>query len=323
MITRTDILAHLERGMRVGFLNGQKTYTPMRSAFVRETTSDGAFETYADMGAVPWPALVSGQAGAGGTDGRTGAAVVGAVHEGGPITILGGNERALIVHNVGYDIPIGITHDAINDARVGSLEQWARSAGARFEQHKDFLCFDALNNGEATTYYGAGYDKLPLLSASHVDPGGQYTTVQSNALSTALSYANFKAAMIAAGKFVDDRGKPTGNVYNLLIYALDLVDEAAQILTNPEKSGTTDRDKNPFSGKLSGLMAPGGWLDTTAWYLVAAGMPEKPINLQVRQQPQLFFWDDHTQGGGVRYYKWYARHVPFAGDWRLIIQGKS
>ena len=50
MITRKDIAAHLEYGVRSGFLNGRKQYTPLRTPFVREVTSAGAFETYADMG---------------------------------------------------------------------------------------------------------------------------------------------------------------------------------------------------------------------------------------------------------------------------------
>ena len=92
MITRTDVLAHLERGMRVGFLRGMRTYVPRRAPFVREAPSDGAFESYADMGAVPWPNHNEGQVGAGGTDGRTGAQVKGGLGEGGAITVLGGNE---------------------------------------------------------------------------------------------------------------------------------------------------------------------------------------------------------------------------------------
>ena len=55
MITRKDIAAHLEYGVRSGFLNGRKLYTPLRAPFVREVTSAGAFETYADMGDPPWP----------------------------------------------------------------------------------------------------------------------------------------------------------------------------------------------------------------------------------------------------------------------------
>jgi phage major head subunit gpT-like protein len=323
MITKTDVLMHMERGMRAGFLKGMQGYTPRRTQFCRTVPSTGSFEQYGDLGALPWPARISGQGGPGGTDARTGSAVVSGNLTGGSITVLGTNERKLIVFNDGWNIPVGITHDAINDGALADLESWARSAGNRFEQHKDFLAFDALNSGEATTNYGACYDTLSFFNDSHVDPGAEYVTVQDNKLATGLSYANFKAARIAAGKFKDNRGQPAGYIHDLLIVALDLEEEAAQLTLNPERYDVADRSINPYRGSIKPLVAPGGWLDSTAWYLAVSGLDAKPVNLQERLAPQLYFWDDHTQGGGVRYYKWYARYTPFYGDWRLCIQGQT
>jgi len=322
MITRSDVLAHLERGMRVGFLAGKQQYVPQRSAFTSEPSSDGAFEIYGDLGAVPWPAQTGGQGG-GGTDGRTGQPSVGGLHEGGPITVLGGNEKGLVVYNQDWTVPIGIYHNAINDNRVGGLEEWARSAGARFEQHKDYLAFNALNAGEATTTYGAAYDTLAFFSASHVDKAAEYQTVQSNLNTLGLSLDNFETVRVAAAKLRDDRGQPMGLNHKLLIHAIDLERTAAQITDNVEDYGTTNRARNPYAGQILRLAAPGGWLDTTAWFLVDPTMPQKPIMLQVREAPQLVFWDDHSQGAGIRYYKWLARYAAAYGDWRLCVQGNS
>ena len=322
MISRTDVLAHLERGMRVGFLKGSKAYTPLRAPFTKETTSDGAFETYTDMGALPWPEEISGQSGAQGTDGRTGGQVVGGLLEGGSVTVLGGNERSMTVFNRGFDIAIGIFHDAINDNKVGSLESWALGAGSRFEMHKDFLAFDALNSGAATTY-GYGYDGLVMFSASHVDPGAQYTTVQSNVNTSALSIDNFETVSLAASKYLDDRGKYAGLSPDLLVHAVDLKRVATQITDNPMAYDTANREINPYEGDIRRLSAPGGWLDTTCWILVVSNLPQKPLNLQIRQAPMLYYWDDQTQAGGVRYYKWYARYEVFYGDWRLASQGNT
>lgn len=322
MITRSDVVAQLERGVRVGFLKAMKEYTPLRSAFVDETSSDGAFEIYADMGAVPWPSQNGGQTPGTATDSRTGAAQVGGLHEGGQITVLGGNERSLIVYNRGWSVPIGIYHDAINDNRVGSLEAWARNAGTRFEQHKDWLSFNALNAGEGTTY-GTAYDKLSFFNDAHLDPRAEYQTSQDNKLATVLSNTNFSAAFIAANNFKDDRGQPTGLVYDLLIHAVNLIDEAAQITDNAEKAGTANRERNPYAGLIRRMHAPGGYLDTTAWFLVCSQPGMRPVKLQIRQQPQLVYWDDFTQGNGIRYYKWYARHEVFYGDWRTAIMGNS
>lgn len=323
MITRKDILAHLERQVRVGFLSGKRAYAPLRSAFVRETPSDGAFEIYTDMGSPPWPRSNTGKQGAGGTDARTGAPVVGRMDAGRAITVIGGQERALIVYNVGFEITTSITHDAINDDRVGDLESWARGAGMNFERHKDYQCFNALNAGEATTTYGAGYDSIAFFSGSHVDPGAEYTTAQDNQYTLALSLNNFETVKVAASKFLDDRGQPVGLNHSLLIVPPDLERTAAQIATNREDYGTGNRAMNPYAGSVRLLVAPGGWLDTTAWFVLDTTGVEKPINLQLRQDADLTQWDDETQGSGVRYYKWYARYNVFYGDWRLAVQGQT
>lgn len=323
MITRTDILAHLERNVRVGFLAGQKGYNVKRTPFVNETTSDGAFEIYSDMGAVPWPRHNGGQTGYQGKDTRTDSPKVGGLHEGGPITVLGGNERSLEVFNQDWDIPIGITHSAINDDKAGDLETWARMAGARFEQHMDYLAFDALNSGEATTNYGACFDNLSFFNNSHVYPNAEYTTAQDNLYSVALSLDNFETVRVAGAKFLDDRGKPLGLSHNLLIVPPDLERTAAQICDNKEDYGTGNRAMNPYAGTMKYIVAPGGYLDTTSWFVAAVDMPAKPLILQIRERPNLVTWDDHTQGSGVRYFKWIARYTIAYGDWTLCVQGRS
>lgn len=324
MITRKDIAAHLEKVVRTGFLAGSKNYTPKRSPFCRDVPSDGAFEIYADMGAAPWPVANAGKAGLTGTDGRTQVPQNGQLNSGQQVTVLGGEEKGLIVYNRDWETVIGITHNAIDDDRGGDLEDWASGAGVRFEQHKDYMAFNALNTGEATTFIGACHDGLSLFNDSHVDPGAEYQTTQDNKYALALSYANYNTVKIAASKFLDSRGIPLGLNHSLLIYPPDLVDAAAQIVKNPMKAGAANLDVNAYAGMVAGLESPGGWLDATAWFLVDPTLPQKPLNLQVRKVPELVIWDDENAGdGGVRYFKWHARYEIFPGDWRLIIEGNS
>lgn len=322
MITRGGMLVHLERGVRRGFLKGAKAYVPQRSAFAREAPSDGAFETYTNLSDHPWPVNNAGEVGYKSTDARTGAGITGSLDEGRSIRIVGAAERGLIVYNVDWEVSIGITHNAINDDRAGELLDWAESAGQRFEQHKDYLAFAALNGGDGSTY-GRAYDNLTFFNDAHLDPGAEYQTSQDNSYALSLSFTNFKTVKIAASKFLDSRGQPVGYNHNLLIVPPDLEEEGAQVARNIEKSGTANRDINPYAGSVNLLVAPGGWLDSTAWYVVAAGQLEKPINLQVRSEPQLVTWDDETQGNGVRYFKWVARYNVFYGDWRLAAQGNT
>lgn len=324
MITRQDIAAHLENQIRVGFLAGRKQYTPLRSAFVKETTSEGAFETYTDLGTPPWPVQNSGTQGAGGTDARIMAPKVNRVSSGQSVTIVGGQERGLMVYNLDWEVVIGIAHNAIDDDRVGDLESWARNAAINFERHKDFLCFDALRQGTSTAAYGACYDGQPFFSNAHIDPGAVYTTAQDNTGALALSLSNFKSIKIRASKFLDDRGQPVGFNHSLVIVPPDLEYEAAQIALNREAAGTSNRDLNPYAGNTRYIVAPGGWLSSTNWFLVDPTQLAKPINLQIRKQPELVVWDDPlAPEGGIRYYKWHARYSVFYGDWRLCIQGNA
>lgn len=322
MISRSDIAAHLESSLKVGFLKGRNNYSPLRSAFCGQSSSDGAFEMYGDFGDAPMPVQTAGQSGSTGQDSRTGAERQGGLNVGGGVTIFGLEERALQVYNRDWSITFAIEHNAINDNRVGSLVEYAMRAGRNFEKHKDYLAFNALNVGEGTTV-GKGYDGLSFFNDSHIDPNAEYQTAQDNKFALTLSLANFNTAFINAGKFLDSRGQPPGYSHTLLIHALDLRNEAAQIADNPFDNSTANRAINVNNNLIQRLAAPGGWLDSTAWFIVDASDIAKPINLQERQAPQMVMWDDHSQGSGIRYYKFHARYEVFYGDWRLAAQGNT
>ena len=70
-------------------------------------------------------------------------------------------------------------------------------------------------------------------------------------------------------------------------------------------------------------MAPGGWLDATAWFALDASQTQKPLTLQIRKRPELTIWDDETQGSGIRYFKWHMRGAISYGNWSLALQGNS
>ena len=322
MITRSDIAAHLERGIRTGWLLARGDYSRLTAAFVGERPSDGAFEDYADLGTTPWPLQRGGKLGASGTHGETGAVKVGDFGAGGALSIIGAPEQAMRVANVDFDIGIGIEHNAINDDRSGDLEAWARSARVQFDRHRDFLVFDALNQG-AGTRYGNGYDNLTFFNALHIDPGAENQVGQDNVRALTLTLDNFETVKVAASKFLDDRGQPGGFNHTILVVPPDLERTAFQIGSNPEAFDTANREANPYAGRMEVLVAPGGWLDTSSWFLIDPSLPQKPLYLQIRQEPELVIWDDESQGSGIRYYKWSERLNLFYGDWRLAVQGNT
>ena len=325
MITRKDIAAHLEKQVILGMLRSRSEYTPLRSTFTREVTGTGAFEIMADLGDQPWPRLGAGKQGAGGTDGRTSAPVVNQMTAGQPIVYTDAEERALMVYPLYWYIAKEVSHAAINQDRSGDLEAWARAGMINFQRHIDFLCFDALNSGEATTNYGAGYDGLSFYNDSHVDPGAEYTTVQDNKYASTLTLDNFETVRVAASNFKDSRGQPQGYNHNLLIVPPALERVAANITTNVEDYAVANRAMNPYAGNIRSLIAPGGWLDATSWHLLDVSDPlSKPILVFMFQRPQMVpTWDNENIGAGVRYYKMESWYGVAYGNWRRSIQGNT
>ena len=323
MITRKDILAHLDRNVRMGFTVGLTSYTSQRGSFVSEMSSPQAYEVFADLGVTPWPVQNGGRKGAAGEDERTEAQKTGDIHAGGMPQSGDFPERAIMIYPVDWEVVIPVTHNAIDDDLTGDIERKARSAGIQFQRHMDWVGFDALNGGDGTDW-GYCYDGNEFFDTAHADPNASYTTSQSNLGTSTLTLDNFKTIKIAAAKLKDNIGQPMGLSHNLLVVPPDLEYEAAQICTNVDAYDTANREKNPYAGSTNYLVAPGGWMDTTAWVIVDTSTGLMPLMMIVRKAPSLSIWDEELAAdGGIRYYKLHARYNIAYLDWRLAYMGKS
>lgn len=328
MITPSDISGRLHYGVRSGFFGGQKEYEPKRKAFVREVTSTGSFETYSDLGAYPWPQQNGGQNGPGATDGHV--IVDGGLQMGESPTFQSVEEQALRIFNRPWDIPFKISNNAIMNDRVGDLLAWARKAGKRYEQHKDWLAFNMLEIGAASTaataLYGFGYDGLPLISSAHVYPRAVYATPQDNELTTTLTLANFDAAVVAGSNFKDSKGQSLMLDHSrLLIVPFALRMTAFNIAGNPEDNSTGNRARNVYAGKTNYIVAPGGWLGAAAWFCVDDSDPNtRPVIIQTRQEPELLVgFDIEGPDGGTHIFRWVAQYTVAPGEWAMLVQGNT
>lgn len=232
-------------------------------------------------------------------------------------------ERKLTVTPLDWDITVGISYNAVKDDQTGSLERKVRSAGSNFQRHIAQKAFQALNDGDATTNFGACYDGLSFFNDSHVDKGAEYSTVQDNKYALALSLDNFETVRVAARQFRDDQGEFINYNYDLLIVPPAYERVGRNIVGNPQAYDTANREINPYSGVTNLLVHPN--LDSTAWVLVASGEQSKPIIIAIREQPNLqsAWFDPETADGGTYYFKFYARYNHFYGDWRTAIMGNS
>ncbi len=295
-----NVPGHLLAAARSGFLVGVdpaiKPYEPIATLFPMTAKS----VDLVDLGAAPMPLRNRGRA-----------------------QVQDFIEKKLTVTPLDWDITVSISHNATQDDQTGELERKARSAGANFNKHIAQQAYQALNDGDATTNFGAGYDGLAFYHDSHVDKGAYYTTVQDNKNNLALSLDNLETVMVAAQTFKDDQGEFTDYNYNSLVVHPTSRRIAENIANNPEDYGTANRARNPYAGKVQVIVSPK--LDTTAWILVASGEPHKPIIIAMREQPNLqsAWFDPDGPDGGLWKFKFYARYNHFYGDWRLANMGKS
>jgi phage major head subunit gpT-like protein len=231
-------------------------------------------------------------------------------------------EKAMTVTPLDWDITVPISYNAVADDQTGTLLARCRGAGSNFNKHISQEAYKALNDGDATTNYGAAYDGGAFYQNSHVDAGASYVTAQDNLDALSLSLANLTTVWGKGQVFRDDHGNFTEHNYNLLVVDPSNAAVAWQ-LTSLQGGTEAITNGNMFSGIVENVVSP--QFDTGAWVLVAANEETKPIIIAMREQPNLqsaWFEPDGPDGGTYKF-KFYARYSHHYGDWRLALMGKT
>jgi phage major head subunit gpT-like protein len=232
-------------------------------------------------------------------------------------------EKTLQVKPKDFEVTVGLSYTAARDDQTGTLEQKSRAAGVNFPLHISNSAFKALNDGDAVTNYGAGYDGLSFYNAAHIDKGAEYQTGQDNVSALPLSLDNFETVRVASRKFRNDQGEYAGYNYDLLVVSPELERVAAQICNNPFAYDTANRENNPYAGQTRYVVSE--QFDSTAWSLVASSMQIKPILIVMREQPSLqtAWFDPETVEGGTYYFKFFGSYNFYYGNWRLAHLGNT
>ena len=295
-----EVPSHLLVGARTGFLATAQPNVPITTPIAQTIQMGSKAVDIVDIGGAPMPTRNKGRA-----------------------QLQQMIEKKLTITPLDWDITVDISYNAVKDDQTGELERKVRSAGENFRLDMAQKAFKALNDGDATTNFGAGYDGLAMFSNSHVDKGAAYTTLQDNLDSLALSLTNFETVRVKAMTTRDDQGNFCDYNYDLLIVSPADERAAAQIADNREDATTANRAINPYQGKLKYIVST--QFDSGAWVLGASSQTIKPILIAVRELPNLqaAWFDPNTPDGGTYYFKFYARYNHFYGDWRTAYMGKS
>lgn len=221
-----------------------------------------------------------------------------------------------------WTITMHISQNAIDDDQSGSVERRFRDVMPAFQRHINNLVFTWLNAGDGTTY-GTCVDSGALFANSHTWAGAKNTTGQDNLYASAISLDNFNTVWVAAQQFLDDQSNYFNYNYNLLVTHPTNNVVAANITGNAQAMDTANREINPYAGTLTYITTP--YFDSTAWVLVAASEPTKPIVVGIRKRPQLvnMWFDSQQPDGGYHYFQYHARYNLAYGDWPMAIMGNS
>jgi phage major head subunit gpT-like protein len=292
----TNVPDFLVVGATTGFLASLPSFKLPWQRIATQIKQDRADLLLVDLGAAPMPIEVTGR-------------------------IIGQDfiEKTLHLKPRDWTITVHISKNAVDDDQTGTLYGKVASAGENFQRAINNMVFDALSQGNSTTSpYGLCYDGLAFFSASHVDKGAKYKTVQSNKNAyAALTVSNFKPVRAAALKYLDDQGEPVGHNPNLISVGPDLEYDASQICANPETAGTANRERNPYDGKIDYVVSPK--IPTGEAYLTCESESVKPILFGLREAPnlQMAWFDPSMPEGGWYNFKLHARYNVAYGDWRL------
>lgn len=295
-----EVPSHLLVGARTGFLATAQPNVPITTPIAQTIQMGSKSVDIVDIGGAPMPTRNRGRA-----------------------QIQQMIEKKLTITPLDWDITVDISYNAVKDDQTGELDRKVRSAGENFRLDMAQKAFKALNDGDAITNFGAGYDGLAMFSNSHVDKGAAYTTLQDNLDNLALSLTNFETVRVKAMTTRDDQGNFCDYNHDLLVVSPSDERAAAQITDNREDSTTANRATNPYAGKLKYVVST--QFDSGAWVLCASSQTIKPVLIAVRELPSLqaAWFDPNTPDGGTYYFKFYARYNHFYGDWRTAYMGKS
>lgn len=162
------------------------------------------------------------------------------------------------------------------------------------------------------------YDSQFMVDTDHADPGGKYTTVQTNKGVTALSDITYAAARLAMGQFKDDYGRIVGLQGDILIVPSALEDTAKLILENEWNVDSMDRNFN-VNRNTARLWVNPFLTDANDWFLAHVSSATKPFVIAMAQDNMFTkVMDERARHEGRYLFGADAEFGLGFGNWRYI-----
>ena len=186
--------------------------------------------------------------------------------------------------NDDWESTIEVDRNDIEDDNLGIYGPQAQMAGYAARQFADELVFALLNNGFSAAE-GKCYDGKAFFAADHPLGAKSVSNKGAAALSTATyaaAKASFGAARIALRKLTDEDGRPLGVTPSVLVVPPALEDTARGLMAVDRLE---DGKPNIYRGQAE-VVSDARLTSDTAWFLLDATQPIKPLIYQERRAPQ-------------------------------------
>jgi len=289
MAIRGNLPKHLEVAARTGVLAGRVRDDMPYRRVATEIDLTASSTTFVDLGGMPIPT----------EDPKAVDTMV---------------ERGKTVDPTDFYLTLSLSQNSIDDDQTGSLLTRFRNVIPAFQRHINSRTFTVLNAGDTATYGTGISTATTFFNNSHLYPDAKNTTAQDNLGALALTATNFDTVWVAMRQFKDDQENYYELNPSLIVCHPSLNSVAANITGNPEKSGTANRDINPYTG-VNYFTVP--QFDTTAWVLIDETQSIKPLYVAIRKRPQLNnepWFDNKQPDGGRWYWQYHGRYVVGYGD---------
>lgn len=237
-------------------IDSLKPYEPA----ITRVPSNGPFETYAWLGAIPqlreW---------------------IGAK------TVKSPYDWKYVITNKDFESTIGVDRNEVEDDQIGGIIPRVRTLAQKAIEFPHFLVSQLIVSGTSVN----AYDGAAFFS-SHTTPAG--TTNNNVMAGTGITNAAIEADITSARStmmtFTDDFGVVMGLAGDTVVVppALELAFRKA-IFSTTSFSQANPGVLNPFSGIIKQIVVDPYLTDTNDWYLLATAYPLRPLIYQERKAP--------------------------------------
>lgn len=187
------------------------------------------------------------------------------------------------IKNKDFELTVSVDRNDIEDDTIGVYNPLVQSIGQSAATHPDELVYALLKDG----FDNKCYDGKTFFATDHKE--GK-SGVQSNKGTHKLTPDTYGAARASVMSLKDDQGKPLKVVPTLLVVPPQLEGMGKKILL----AEMIDNETNIYKGSAELHVEPELSGNPTAWFLLDASKPVKPLIFQQRKKPEFVAKDKLT-----------------------------